>query len=126
MTNYIPKTIEAITDYLNELDNSDLVRIHNEYCQSANMDSDEIYSNDEEFFNMFFEGKVIEAVRAATYGDFNYSHDYVIFNGYGNLDSFNNPADHVDIAAIAEDILENESNYIDIELEEVEEENDGE
>ena len=122
MKSTISKTLEAITDYLNELDNAELVNIHNEYCQSCNYSDDEIYNNDEEFFNMFFECKVLEAVRAVSFGEYRYQDEYVVFNGYGNLETFNNPADHVDIAAIAADILENEENYNYIELEEVEEE----
>jgi len=122
MKNYIPKTIEDITEYLNELTTSELVIIHNEYCQSTNMNDEEIYNNDEEFFEIFFEGKVLDAVRAVSYGEYKYTDDYVLFNGYGNLESFNNPTDRVDIAAIAADILENEGNYSNIELEEPEEE----
>ena len=41
--------------------------------------------NDDEFFNVFFEGKPMEAVRAAIYGDYRYTDDYVKFDGYGNL-----------------------------------------
>lgn len=124
MKNKIIKTLEAITDYLNHLDNAELVSIHNEYCQIAKMDSDEIYNNDEEFFNMFFEGKVLEAVRVVSFGEYRYQDEFVVFNGYGNLETFNNPADNVDIAAIAADILENEQNYNGIELEEVEEDSE--
>lgn len=122
MTNHVAKSIEAITEYLNGLSDSELVNIHNEYCQSCNYSDDEIFINDEDFFNTYFENDVLGAVRAASYGEFNYSHKYVKFNGYGNLDSFNNPTEYVDIAAIAADILENEENYNYIELEEVEEE----
>lgn len=43
--------------------------------------------NDEEFFNVFFEGKPMEAVRAVFYGDYRYTDDYVKFDGYGNLES---------------------------------------
>lgn len=125
MKSTISKTLEAITDYLNELNNADLVAIHNEYCQSCNYSDNEIYSNDEEFFNTYFDGKVLEAVRAVSFGEYRYQDEYVIFNGYGNLETFNNPENHVDISAIAEDILENEGNYSDIELEEIEEETEG-
>ncbi len=41
--------------------------------------------NDEDFFNIYFEGRPMEAVRAVFYGDYNYNDDYVKFNGYGNL-----------------------------------------
>lgn len=43
--------------------------------------------NDEDFFNTYFDGNPMEAVRAAQYGDYNYTDDYVRFNGYGNLES---------------------------------------
>lgn len=122
MKTTIKNNLEAAIEYLNSLDNNELVNIHNEYCQSAGYGDDEIYTNDEEFFNTFFSGKVIEAVRAVSYGEFNFSDEFVKFNGYGNLESFNRPEDHVDINAIAADILENPHNYYDIEIEEEEEE----
>jgi hypothetical protein len=116
----LANNIEAITDYLNELSDNELVNVHNQYCQNCNYSDDEIYSNDDDFFNTFFEGEVLKAVRAASFGEFRYQDKYIVFNGYGNLDTFNNLSDHVDIAAIAADILENPENY-DIELEEEEE-----
>lgn len=121
MKTTIANNLEAITDYLKELSNNDLVNIHNEYCRENSYSDNEIYNNDEEFFNMFFENKVLEAVRAISYGEYKYTDEYVIFSGYGNIESFNNPDEHVDISKIAADILENPENYYDIELEEVEE-----
>lgn len=118
MKNYIKNNLEAVKEYLNGLDNSKLVNIHNEFCQSTNNNDDEIYTNDEDFFNTFFDGKVIEAVRAASYGEYNYSNDYVMFDGYANLQSFSDPSGNIDIEGIAEDILENPENYYGIELEE--------
>lgn len=47
----------------------------------------DIHENDEEFFNVFFEGNPNEAVRASHYGDYRYMDEYVRFNGYGNLES---------------------------------------
>ena len=118
----INNNLESVLEYLTDLSDSDKVAIHNEYCQSMNYCDNEIYTNDEDFFNTFFDGKVIDAVRAATYGDFNYSHEYVIFNGYGNLESFNYVDDRIDLKEIAADILEHPENYYDIELEEADEE----
>ena len=46
-----------------------------------------IYNNDEEFFDMFFEGRPAEVARAIYYGDFNYNDEYIKFNGYGNLET---------------------------------------
>lgn len=124
MKTYIKKSVEAITEFLNELDSNELVNIHNEYCQSVNYSDDEIYNNDEEFFNVFFENRVLEAVRAVSYGEYKYTDDYIQFNGYGNLMTYNeyNVTECIDITSIADDILENEQNYNNIELEELEEE----
>ena len=105
------KNLDSVKEYLNNLDCSELVSIHNEYCQSTNNSDDEIFINDEDFFNTFFDGKVLEAVRAVSFGEYSYSHDYVVFNGYANLETFNNPTDKVDIESIASDILENPENY---------------
>lgn len=116
--NTIYKNFDSVKEYLNNLDDSELVGVHNEYCQSVNNSDDEIYINDEDFFNTFFDGKVLEAVRAVSYGEYNYSHEYVKFNGYGNLESFDDPSDNVDLKSIAADILENPENYYGIELEE--------
>lgn len=42
--------------------------------------------NDEEFFDTFFT-KPMDAVRAAYFGKYKYSDEYVRFDGYGNLKS---------------------------------------
>ena len=47
----------------------------------------EVYENDEEFFDMFFEGRPAEVARAIFYGDYNYNDEYIKFNGYENLES---------------------------------------
>jgi len=43
--------------------------------------------NDDEFFDVYFEGKPQEAVRASYFGNYSYTDCYVCFNGYGNLDT---------------------------------------
>ena len=55
---------------------------------NACLDYLDVYSNDEEFFEMFFEGNPMEVARAIYYGDYNYNDEYIKFNGYGNLESF--------------------------------------
>lgn len=45
--------------------------------------------NDEEFFNIYFENKPDEAVRAVCYGNYKYTEEFVVFNAYGNLVSAN-------------------------------------
>jgi hypothetical protein len=77
-----------ISKAINEMTQDELIQLNNEYCQQINASDDEVYSNDEEFFEVFFADKVLDAVPAVSYGDYSYSHDYVKFNGYGNLESF--------------------------------------
>ena len=55
---------------------------------NACLDYLDVYNNDDEFFDMFFEGKPAEVARAIYYGDFNYNDEYIKFNGYGNLETF--------------------------------------
>lgn len=113
----IKNNLDAVKTYLTELTSQYQVNIHNTYCQENNLSDDEIYSNDEEFFNLYFDNKVLEAVRAVSFGEYKYNDEFIKFNGYGNLVTFNYPENEIDIAAIAEDILENPERY-DIEIEE--------
>ena len=72
---------------LNDLDTlKDVVSELNAW--NACLDYLEVYENDEEFFNMFFENKPAEVARAIYYGDFNYNDNYIKFNGYGNLKTY--------------------------------------
>ena len=65
-----------------------------------------VYENDDEFFQIFFESKVMEAVRAVSYGDYNYMDEYVRFNGYGNIESLTEYQWHQELKDEAEDIVE--------------------
>ena len=72
---------------LNDLDTlKDAVRELNSW--NACLDYLEVYNNDDEFFDMFFEGNPMEVARAIYYGDYNYNDEYIKFNGYGNLETF--------------------------------------
>ncbi len=121
MKTYIPGTIEAITEHLECLSNAELVQAHNQYCKNRNYHDDEIFENDEDFFESNFNDNIMSAVRAVSYGVYSISHKWVKFNGNGNLISFNDPSDEIEIPEIAEDVLENAHDY-SIELEDVEEE----
>jgi hypothetical protein len=79
---------DLLNEYIMGLSDDDKMMLHNEVMQEISYNDDEIFFNDDEFFEMFFNGKVLEAVRSVSYGDYNYNHDYVRFNGYGNLESF--------------------------------------
>lgn len=119
------KNINQIIDLLNSLDTNELIQVNNSFAIENNYDS-EVYINDEEFFELYFP-KGIDAVRAAFYGDYNYSHDYVRINGYGNLESFDyfKVSDLCDtVENIAEHIAENEELYDFLDLSDIDEEDD--
>ena len=90
---------------------------------NACLDYLDVYSNDEEFFEMFFEGNPMEVARAIYYGDYNYNDEYIKFNGYGNLESFSE-YDYKElleenIEEITENLIEY-AEYISIDSEELE------
>ena len=66
-------------------DDSTLMQAYCDY--SAENGYDSVYDNDDDSINMMFEN-THDALRAAFYGDYNPSHAYLTFNGYGNLQSF--------------------------------------
>jgi hypothetical protein len=78
-----------ILNAINSATENELIDINNAYCQACNMHDSEVFENDEEFFNLFYPnaGDGLKVAQAVFYGDYNYSHDWVKFNGYGNLES---------------------------------------
>lgn len=80
---------EQIIEIINNMTSDQLVELNNKYCEELNYSDSDIYNNDEDFFNTFFRNEPMEVVRATFYGDYDFTHDYVIFNGYGNLETFN-------------------------------------
>ena len=67
-------------------------------------------------FNVFFENRALEAVRAVSFGEYRYSDTYVKFNGYANLETFNDVSEEIDISELAEYIKEHPEDFDDIEL----------
>ena len=119
-----------IIELINNMNDDQLVQLNNLYCEHACINDGEIFANDEEFFAMFFPnaGDGLKVAQAVFYGDYNYSHNWVKFNGYGNLQSFSfiNPDDLCELVeTIADFIIENPQAFTDLidldELEEIEE-----
>lgn len=107
------QTIEQIVNVINEMDCTDLVQLNNEYCEAINGMDSTIYSNDDDFLEDYFRTKA-DLARAITYGDFRYMDNWVRFDGYGNLESFNYmSADQLCelVEVIAEYICENPSEF---------------
>ena len=117
----LKKNYDAIVEYLNEeCSKEELIYLHNTMCDEYNYFDNQIFVHDEEFYNTFFADRPDEAVRAAFYGEIRWCDEYIKFNGYGNLETFNDPTEEIDETLIAECILERPGSF-DIQLEEEEE-----
>lgn len=94
-------------DWENKSDD-EKISLHNEYCQ-AQCNEDEIYIFDDEFFEIFFDGKPMEICRATAYGNVNFTDNYIKFNGYGNLESMNDyeAVNSIDKQAVIDWMIEN-------------------
>ena len=91
---------------------------------SSNLDYLRVYKNDEEFFEMFFQGNPMEVARAIYYGYYKYTDEYVRFNAYGNLESLDNFEYKEElkdnINEIIDELMENYNNiYLPAEIEEI-------
>lgn len=80
--------VNTIIDIIKEMGANELVQLNNEYCEAINSHDSFIYDNEDEFLEDYFETKS-ELARAIHFGKYRYMDKYVIFNGYGNLESFN-------------------------------------
>ena len=94
-------------DWENKSDD-EKISLWNEYC-SEQSNEGEIYNFDDEFFEIFFANKPMEAARAASFGNVNWFDDYIKFNGYGNLESMNSyeAINSIDESVLIEWLIEN-------------------
>lgn len=72
----------------------------------SSLENLEYYENDDDFFNTYFSNNVIEAVRAVSFGDYNYSDDYVRLDDYGNLESASKYEYYSELENYADEIAE--------------------
>lgn len=83
---------------IRDYEQDEIIQFHNDYCDREGSE-DQIYENNGDFFDLFF-SKPIDAVRAAQYGDYRYTDNFVRFDGYGNLESTDEPLEWVDFDAL--------------------------
>ena len=106
------KKENLIKEYL--LNNEDVLidMVHELNSWNGCLDWLDFCENDENFFECYFENK-IEVARAICYGDYNYTDDYVRFNGYGNLESFSEYDMIEELKDSIDEIIENLIEYKD-------------
>lgn len=77
---------QEIKNAIENMDSHEIMALNNRLCEELNYHDNHIYSNDDEFLEMFDK---ITLVQRVCYGDYNYNHDFVWFDGYGNFISSN-------------------------------------
>lgn len=97
---------QSVIDQLKEMDNSDLVVVYNTYCSLIYDVDSEIYYNDKDNITMLVGNCPFNALQRSFYGDYNPNHEYVTLDGYANLESFNDPTDHISIDDMIDTIME--------------------
>ena len=109
--------VEAIRNIIEEMDESDAVALHNEWCYETNNYDDEIFEM--ESFDEICDGMTpINIALKISYGDFNPSHDYFRFDGYGNFESTGDPTDWIYPGDIARDVVDREKSFENDEIQE--------
>ena len=109
--------VEAIKNIIEDMDTSDALALHNEYCYKTNDYDDEIIEM--ERFDEICEGMTpSDIARSIFYGDFNPNHEYFHYNGYGNFESTNYPTDWIYPGDIAREVVDSECSFENDEIQE--------
>ena len=109
--------IEAIKNIIEDMDTSDAVALHNEYCYKTKGFDDEIIEM-ERFDEICEDMTPSDIARGIVYGDFNPNHDYFHFNGYGNFESTDYPTDWIYPGDIAIEVVDSECSFENDEIQE--------
>ena len=81
------KDFEEIKNYLENLNDYELVAIWNDYCDKNNYYDNKIYNTDNDFDWLFENESPTKIAESVCFGNFNANDNYFIFDGYGNLKS---------------------------------------
>ena len=94
---------EEVLEMLRDMNDSDLVAVHNEYCDKVRYYDDRIYDM-YEINDLLYGRSPLEIITDARDVDANDS--YIRYDGYGNLESTDYPQDWMDLDKIADYIVE--------------------
>ena len=109
--------VEAIKNIIEDMDDSDAVALHNEYCYETNNYDDEIIEM--ERFDEICEGMTpSDIANHIFYGDFNPNHEYFHYDGYGNFESTDCPTDWIYPGDIAREVVDRERSFENDEIQE--------
>lgn len=109
--------VEAIKNIIEDMDTSDAVALHNEWCYETNNYDDEIIEM--ERFDEICEGMIpSDIAQRIFYGDFNPTHSYFRYNGYANFESTDYPTGWIYPGDIARDVVDRECAFENDEIQE--------
>lgn len=104
------KTLEQITEILENLSDSELKDLWNDY-QGEIRGEQQIYDFDDSFFDEFFSSPG-EAARATFFGSVSsWADKYVYFNGYGNIETSSYIIELISLYDLANEIERNQENF---------------
>lgn len=110
---------EMIKDLLeNDMSDSHLLFIYNEYLNKTNYYDDRIYDMNE-FDEIMFGMSPSDIALKIFYGDFRPNDHYFKFDGYDNLQSFDYISDEVDLEEIADYIVDNDEDFDNSDIREI-------
>jgi hypothetical protein len=89
MENLTLETLKnELATQISNMSSGEMFELINTFCIDANYHDDMVFELQDDVINEMLEGKTpIEIIRLTAYGEFNYTHDYFRFDGYGNLES---------------------------------------
>lgn len=109
--------VETIRSIIEDMDTSDAVALHNEWCYETDNYDDEIFEM--ERFDEICDGmKPLDVAMKTFYGDFNPNHEYFRFNGYGNFKSTDYPTDWIYPGEIAIEVVDCKKSFENDEIQE--------
>lgn len=111
-------TTEMIKDLLENMSESKLFTIYNEYLDKTEYYDDRIYDM-EEFDEMMDGMSPSDIALKIFYGDFRPNDHYFKFDGYDNLQSFDYISDEVDLEEIADYIIDNDEDFDNSDIREI-------
>ena len=96
---------EEVLEMLRDMNDSDLVAVHNEYCDKVHYYDDRIYDM-YEINDLLYGRSPLEIITDAR--DVDANDNYIRYDGYGNLESTDFPEDWMELDEIADYIAEND------------------
>ena len=99
---------ETLKDLLvEELDTDTLIEmVRNINSWDSSFEDLDYWENDDEFFETFYSGRMLELVRALSFGSYNYMDEYVKINTYGNIVSASKWEFEEEVEGQREEIIE--------------------